>query len=329
MSTKFLIGILGLSFIIGIHEVGHYVFARMCKVGVEIFSIGFGPVLWSRTDSRGTKWQICAIPLGGFVYPKDEEGKSFGLKYKEAGPIRGCLVAFAGPLFNFLTAIACLAGIAMFFGTARPSTIIDQVEKNSPAFVANFSKGDKILSIDGKIIEKPQDFIANLENSTVTLERGGKKIEVLVKKPVSAQFGVNFKTEFDGTKLTLLPALKEATLSVCESIKIFSTKIWGALISCKITGPIGIVASAANAHEQGPLAFILFIAAISVAVGATNLLPIPIVDGGRIIMFLVSWIIRRPVPEKVETVLNYGSLVIIAAIFAIGFFVDIKGLIQK
>lgn len=324
MSIKFLISLLGLSLIIGLHEFGHYLFARMCNVGVEIFSIGMGPVIWSRTDSRGTKWQICAIPIGGYVYPK-EHSEISGLKYKEAGAIRGSLVALAGPLFNFITAILCLAGVSIFFGTPKFSNEIESIEKDSYAYSAKIQNGDKILSINDKKIISIQDLATKTETSKLTIERNGEKMEVQIKKPISAPFGINMKNEY-GEKVPVLSAFKNATLDVAKSIQIFFTKIWGAIISLKIMGPIGIIKSASTAQDNGWINFVLFLSAISIAIGATNLLPIPILDGGRIIMFLISGIIRRPVPEKIEKFLNYSSVIIIAAIFAIGFFTDIKGL---
>ena len=142
--------------IVFIHELGHFIFARLFGVEVEKFSIGFGPVLFFFYDKNKTKWQIAAIPIGGFVKMKGElsvaetnskncENGSFQL----ANPFQRLLIVFGGPLFNFLLSVALIAGIYLFFGKIEISNTINGVVESSPADIAGIIPDDKIISING------------------------------------------------------------------------------------------------------------------------------------------------------------------------------------
>ena len=142
--------------IVFVHELGHFIFARLFGVEVEKFSIGFGPVLFFFHDKNKTKWQIAAIPIGGFVKLKGElsvagtnsnncEIGSFQL----ANPYQRLLIVFGRPLFNFLLTIALIAGIYLFFGKVEISNTINGVVESSPADNAGIITDDKIISING------------------------------------------------------------------------------------------------------------------------------------------------------------------------------------
>ena len=324
MSIEFFIGLIALSGVIGIHEFGHYIFARICNVGVEVFSIGMGKILWSRMDSHGTKWQICAIPLGGYIIPK-EDGDAVGLKFKEAGVIKGVLVAMAGPLFNFITAFICLLFISLNSGFPQFKPEIKEIKKDSPAYISKLQKGDRILSINGMSVKDREDIIFAVQDPSFLIERDNKKIKIIVKKEKKASYGITFDTHFEKTNLQ--NAIKLSFFTVIGGVYDLFTRIWQSINSFGVVGPIGIIKSAMSAQKDGFISFMLFIASISIALGATNLLPIPALDGGRIVLFILSGIIRRPLPLIIEKTLNYLSIGLLGAMFLISVFFDIKGLL--
>ena len=142
--------------IVFVHELGHFIFARLFGVEVEKFSIGFGPVLFFFHDKNKTKWQIAAIPIGGFVKMKGElsvagtEANNCEIgSFQLANPFQRLLIVFGGPLFNFLLTIVLIAGIYLFFGKVEISNTLNGVVEGSPADNAGIIPDDKIISING------------------------------------------------------------------------------------------------------------------------------------------------------------------------------------
>ena len=183
--------------VVFIHEYGHYYFARKYGVGVTDFSIGFGKELFGWNDKHGTRWKICAIPLGGYVkfywdrnvysqadhqeiidkYSKEEQEKLFILKplYQRA------LIVFGGPLANFLLAIVIFASIYMFVGKDFTPAVINEVQKDSPAENAGMMKNDIILEIDDKKIKSILDVSKFISLSTIIRHQVTSKMKRISK----------------------------------------------------------------------------------------------------------------------------------------------------
>lgn len=329
----FLIGSLVISLIVTIHEFGHYIFARMNGVGVEVFSVGMGKPIWKRYDSKGTLWQLCILPLGGYILPKDDgnpvdpnrtipvSGKCF----RKSGMVSGILVAIAGPLFNFLTAFCCFVALNNLQGVPKPSNIISNVQSSSIADKIGIKEGDVIVEVNG--VEVNRFIFLNFfkENISLKVERSGELVSFNVNKAKRDLIGVSFKTDFQ--KMSFIDSVFYSCKTVYELVYKTLATTFQAITGLNFMGPIGIIKSAGKANEGGFYLLILFIAHLSIAIGAFNLIPIPLLDGGRILMFLVSGIIRRPVPEKIEGFLNYLSIAVLGFILIVGSFLDIKGLI--
>jgi regulator of sigma E protease len=332
-----IMGIISLGVVVTIHEFGHYLFARIAGIGVEVFSIGMGTTLVKIMDARGTIWQICAIPIGGYIIPKDEsvlesavdlkdckEKRSvLGLEYKKAGPLRGIFVASAGPLFNFITAFFCFIALNYISGFPRPSFEIIKVSQNSLANKAGLAPGDKIITINEVEVKTTKDLAQ--PNLRIKARRGNNIISFYIEKNRNQLIGVVFGHEF--IKMSFWEACVFSLKEVFYQISRILMGFWSAIVGLNFMGPIGIIKDAGKAHEQGLVYVILFIANVSIAIGAFNLIPIPILDGGRIIMFFISWAIGRPVPEKIESFLNYFSVSLLIGLFLLGSFLDIKGFI--
>lgn len=321
MYLNFLVGLMALSFIVFIHEFGHYIAARIGGVGIETFSVGMGKALFSFKDSRGTTWQFCLIPVGGYVHPKDA-GDAVGLRFKEAGMIRGIFVAMAGPFFNFMTAFACFLFLSLHIGLPKFDPEIMEIRANSPAY-AVLHIGDEVVAINGKALKSSDiklDALERLKDPLLRINREGELLDIVIHKNENESCGIFVKSNFE--KLSLLKAVKFSILRVYQGVYDTFSKVWEAIASFKIMGPIGIIKAAAAAQKNGLITMILFIAAVSIAIGSFNLLPIPALDGGRIIIFVVSAILRRPINDTVEKMLNIISIVLILSLFAIGLFND-------
>jgi regulator of sigma E protease len=237
--------IVALSVIVAIHEYGHYIVGRWCGIHAEVFSLGFGPVLYSRVDKRGTKWQFAALPFGGYVKFMGDSDAASGKDGEAMGGLtaaerkrtmhgadlwrRSATVA-AGPVFNFILSILVFAGIFMSTGTATEDAIIGEL-KDLPGLEDQFEPGDRITSIAGVEVTDLAGFYETAratdpsETVSYTVERDGREISfesvypfpaVLDQlQPKSAAIDVGMEvgdviTSLDGTPIYALSQVQEA-----------------------------------------------------------------------------------------------------------------------
>ena len=239
-----------ITIVVFIHEYGHYRVGRACGIGAEVFSVGMGPVLKSWVDRRGTRWQIAALPLGGYVKFVGDADPSSATKrtdltaeeskrsLENAALYKRALTVLAGPVANFILSIVLFAAVALYQGRPSEEAIIGEVNP-SIASAYDFQQGDKIVEIDGKTIESFADFNQFLEytefpDSVVySVERKGVVIDVngpfpfnpVVGSvmPVSPAASAGFRagdiiTHFDGTQLSSFTQLQELVLGAQDKV---------------------------------------------------------------------------------------------------------------
>ena len=326
--------------VVFIHEYGHYYFAKKYGVGVTDFSIGFGKEIFGWNDNSGTRWKICWIPLGGYVkffgdrnvfsqseqekiinqYNEEDRKKLFILK-----PLyqRSIIVA-AGPLANFLLAIIIFTVINMFVGKDMTPAIIDEVQKDSPAFVAGMKKNDKIFSINNKKVESILQVSTFISTSTselieFVLLRNDEKISVFVKPNLvegKDTLGNSVKKRMIGIKLSPLnnefikqplgPAkalyysFSEVWFVSITSIKYLGSILTGSGDSSQLGGPIRIAKITGQVAEYGIVPFLSIMAYISISLGLINLFPIPMLDGGHLMFYFFEKILGRPLKQRTQ-----------------------------
>ena len=319
-----------LSVLIFVHELGHYLVARWCGVTVEVFSIGFGPELFGRTDRAGTRWKVSAIPLGGFVKMYGEE--SFGAEEGEPPPSgakegsfrdktlrqRAAVVA-AGPLANILFALVLLVGIFGFVGSPTPLPVVGAVQENSAAAEAGFMPGDVIVEIDGETVAWFEDLrrIVNA-NPGVTLrfavERGGDEVRISATPRAAADAGGESRpvgllgikpdlTRIGYQELSLGgAALAAVTQTYNLATQIFTTlfnMIRGEGSFNELGGPLRIAQISGQVAQDGLIHLLYFMAALSVNLALINLLPIPVLDGGHLFLYAMEAIRGKPLNKRV------------------------------
>lgn len=334
----FLLTVLAFVAVIGplvfVHELGHYLVGRWCGVKAEAFSIGFGPELFAWVDSRGTRWRVAALPLGGYVrfkgdmnaasqtdpvwlqLPAAERAESFPAK-----PLwqRAAIVA-AGPAINFLFAILILATFAFIHGESRTPAVAGQVQSGSAAAAAGIRSGDRIVSLGGREMATFEDIrlyaqIRPGQAVDIVIERDGRQF---VK-----QGRIGSVTEDDGLgnafaigRLGIAPGdpviepvslLRAPVVAVERTGQIIRTmvetlgQIVGGGRSVKeLGGPLKIAQVSGQAATLGIESFIFFAALISINLGFINLLPIPMLDGGHLLFYGIEAIQRRPVSARVQ-----------------------------
>jgi regulator of sigma E protease len=341
-----------LSAMIFFHELGHYSAARFFGVYVEVFSIGFGKKLGSFMWLN-TRWQISAIPLGGYVKMKGQDDldptalSSDNDSYTSKKPWQRIIILLAGPLANFLLAWILLLTIA-FGGPKALSPIIGKVLPDSPAQISGLQSGDTILTINGEEITTWNDVSDHVKSSlgTLTLKiQRSTTIQRVVLTPKIMQSQNLFKETVyqpmvgiaaSGATITLnlspIDALTYATKETYNSsLLIFQSVqklITGVVPAKEVGGVVSIVQITADATAYGWMSLFFFSALISVNLGVLNLLPIPALDGGHIMFNLYEMIRRKAPSEAVITQLTIGGWIMLLGLMSLGLYNDITRLMK-
>lgn len=333
-----------LTVIVFVHEFGHYFIAKISGVKVTEFSIGFGKKLWGVKDKSGTEWKISLWPLGGYVkmfgdedpssntrsknIPKEEEHKAF---HSKSLPVKAAIVS-AGPLANFLFAIIILTGFFLAFGKIEASNEISLIAKNSPAEQAGLLPHDKITAVDGYGISdfsELEKFIASHPDIPLhfTIKRGEKIITKIIKPKaveVKSPNGQVVKigklgiatNKVRSKKLSVLAAIKASfseTVQICYiTLKAIGQIVVGTRGTEEMGGPIKIAKMASETTKMGVLAVLWFMAMLSINLGLINLLPIPVLDGGHLLFYIVEAFFGKNIALKVQNIgLKIGFTVLI------------------
>ncbi len=345
-----------LGILVFVHELGHFAVARMCGVKVDVFSIGFGKELWGRRDKQGTYWKIAAVPLGGYCQflgdddassagdgkasELSEEEKKFTFQYQS--PAKKLVIALAGPVSNYLFAILIFAGIFFFLGKINFPPVVGEVFENSAAAKAGIVANDRILTINGNKIDSFDDIRKEVDLTVgnevvVELLRDGREIRLqfpltemevpeangeMTKRPMLGVKSVNV-IELDHEKLSLPQSLKEAFLeawNVTEAtLRGVGQMVTGKRSGEEIGGIIRIAEMSGDISKQnGILDLVVFMALLSINLGLINLFPIPVLDGGHIVIYLAEIAVGKEINTQIKDALfKVGfSLIIALMIFA-------------
>ena len=345
-----------LGILVFVHELGHFAVARMCGVKVDVFSIGFGKELWGRRDRQGTYWKIAAVPLGGYCQflgdddassagdgkasELSEEEKKFTFQYQS--PAKKLVIALAGPMSNYLFAILIFAGIFFFLGKINFPPVVGEVFENSAAAKAGIVANDRILTINGNKIDSFDDIRKEVDLTVgnevvVELLRDGREIRLqfpltemevpeangeMTKRPMLGVKSVNV-IELDHEKLSLPQSLKEAFLeawNVTEAtLRGVGQMVTGKRSGEEIGGIIRIAEMSGDISKQnGILDLVVFMALLSINLGLINLFPIPVLDGGHIVIYLAEIAVGKEINTQIKDALfKVGfSLIIALMIFA-------------
>ena len=348
-----------LSLVVIVHEGGHFFVARCCGVKVTDFSLGFGPELLGRVDSKGTRWKVCAIPLGGYVKMLgDEDAASAKKSTNNVAPEdldktflaqklwKRALIIFAGPAMNYVLAFVVLTGLFYAFGTVTIPPVIGEVMPDSAAQKAGIMAGDKILSVNGKKINSFMDIRRSVQLTdyakelSIVLERNGAE-QTLTLEPLKetkdgpAMLGVKASATAiqEGPRLSFIGAVSEAGVTLWTTSRDSLSYLWQVLTGHRkardLRGPLGIAEAAGDALIGGLISLLSFIAYVSIAVGLMNLLPIPVLDGGHLFFYGLEAIFRRPIPEKVENAFVWGGFGILMLIFVYSMVLDVPRIFQR
>jgi len=328
-----------LTVVVFVHELGHFLVARWCGVGIKAFSIGFGPEIVGFTDRHDTRWKISWIPLGGYVkFIDDENVASAGGRRtldqltpeERARSFQGkslaqrAAVVAAGPIANFLLAIVIFTAIFGIFGERITAAKVDIVNPGSAAERAGFLPGDRVISIDGTAIEtfgEMQRIVAMSPDQPLhfVVDRGGKTVDITVTpelKTITDRFGNTMRMGLLGIQRTAAPeewtlkrhdpvtafvmALKETYFVISRSLGYLYDVVTGRESADQLGGPIRIAQVSGQVATAGFLALLNLCAIISVSIGLINLFPIPMLDGGHLLFYGIEALRGRPLSEGTQ-----------------------------
>ena len=330
-----------LTVVVFVHEFGHFWVGRLCGVGVTAFSIGFGRELIGWTDKKGTRWKISAIPLGGYVkfvgdlnaasvpdqdqldrMPMDQRAISF----PHQNVAKRAAIVAAGPIANFILAIAIFAGFNYFNGRQVLEPRIEAVQAGSAAEKAGFQPKDLILTVDGRQIQTFADMQLIVSSSAgeplnFTVERRGETVALTAipnfverTSPFGKQriglLGVEASRDPSAIKrLTYTPwgALKAAVVEtwslVDRTLNFIRRLVLGWESADQLSGPIGIARASGTAFDLGGVySLVSLIGFMSVSIGLINLFPIPLLDGGHLLFYAIEAVRGRPLSEKAQEI---------------------------
>jgi regulator of sigma E protease len=331
-----------LTVVVFFHELGHFIVARRCGVAVKVFSVGFGPELVGFNDRKGTRWRLSLIPLGGYVrFLGDENEASLGdaaalaemssedraRSFAGKGVAARAAIVAAGPVANFLLAIAIFAAIFTIFGRDTMTPRVDGLIAESAAERAGFKQGDLILSIDGRTVTDFTDLqrfvsVRAGETLSVVVQRGDGQVVLSVvpdlkeivdrfgNKQRMGVLGITRDPTGPGAVVTQRYSLPQAVLLATEetwfvterTLSYLAGVILGRESADQLGGPIRVAEVSAQVATIGFVALINLAAVLSISIGLINLFPVPMLDGGHLVFFAVEAIRGRPLSERVQDI---------------------------
>jgi regulator of sigma E protease len=327
-----------LTVVVFIHEMGHYLVARWNGVRVDVFSVGFGPELFGWTAKSGTRWCVSALPLGGYVKmfgdadaasatgddrPMTEEEKAVSFRHKRVG--QRAAVVFAGPASNFIFAIIGLAAMFMVLGQPVSEPVVGSVHPDTAAAEAGLKPGDRIVSINGKEIDRFQDIqrIVRLDIEaplSLVVKRAGETVTVQARPRVIQRKGVfgdmekvpvlgitadpaSTRIVSHGPGSALWEAVRETEGMVQSTFVGIGQMIGGTRGTDELGGPIRIAKGAGEAAQLGLSSVIFYTILLSLNLGLINLFPIPVLDGGHLLFYAIEAVLGKPLGERAQ---EYG-----------------------
>jgi regulator of sigma E protease len=349
-----------LTVLVFVHEMGHYLVARWCKVRIQVFSIGFGPEIYGIDDKHGTRWKFSAIPFGGYVKmfgeqppdetdpdgprPMSEEDRKVSFFCKTLG--QRAAIVFAGPAANFLFAIVVLAGLFSLVGQPYTPPDIGKVIENSAAARAGLQDGDVFKRIGDTEITRFEQVQRIVQLSPgqplkIVVARDGQLHDVTatpdgveVKRFGSVQrigqLGVTRPTgdmvlvRYDPFTAVWKATERTASLTV-DIFDALGQIITGQRTAEELGGPVRIAQISGDMAQAGLVMVIQFAAILSINLGLINLFPIPMLDGGHLVFYGIEAIRGRPLGERA---MGYSLNVGLALIFGLTVFVTWNDLVQ-
>ncbi len=356
-----------LGILVFVHEFGHYIIAKISGVKVAEFSIGFGKKLWGAKDRSGTEWKICLIPLGGYckflgdgdassatneAEELSEEDKKYAFAFQN--PFKKLAIVIAGPAANYVFAILVFAGVFYFMGKIDFPPVVGEVIKGSAAEKAGILAGDRFLKVNGKPVsdftELRQEVDLNTaEKIKVEIERDGKLLNLeFPLQVVTLEDELNQNSHpkpMLGVRSINVIEIKPEKVSLAEAFLSATNETWritdmtlrglGQMITGKrgteeVGGIIRIAEMSGDISKQsGGIDFLVFMALLSINLGLLNLFPIPLLDGGHVVIYLIEIALGRELSDNIKNNIFKCGLIILISLMVFATYNDFIHLFNR
>lgn len=340
-----LLAILVFGLLIFIHELGHYLTARLFRVRIREFSIGMGPKMVTYTSKKtDIKYSIGVLPFGGYVSMagEDEESDDPDSFEKKAAWKRFIVIA-AGALMNLLLGVVLVLGLVISSGPlatnrigAYPADSFFEENELVSSAAYGLLPGDEIVAINGTPVHIAADLAYEIQRQggegpvIVSLYRDGRLLDLSVTFPTQTASGIAFgMMDFyvQGEEQSLGGVLYHTFYRTTCTVRM----IWDSLVDLvrgrygfeAVSGPVGVAGAITDAAATDWRQFVYLVAVISVNLGVVNLLPLPALDGGRLVFLLIEMIARRPVPQKYEAAVHFVGIILLFGLMIAVTFKDI------
>jgi regulator of sigma E protease len=340
--------LLVLTVVVFVHELGHYLVARWNDVRVDVFSVGFGKELFGYTDSAGTRWKFSMLPLGGYVKMHGDADVTSSTADPNAARdpdsfygktvLQRMAVIAAGPIANILFAIVVLAFLFAAFGRPFTPAEVGDVQADSAAAEAGLEAGDRITAVDGEALSSFEELQAIVRNSpevelVLSIDRAGEQLDVPLTPRVTEiedRFGQTHRIGLIGVSRSGIEFRRSNPAFALVESTTETFKLMGAMLSAlgemvvgsrstdDLGGPIKIAQMSGEIAKEGFVPAIWFTAVLSINLGLINLFPIPMLDGGHLVMYTIELLRGRPLNERSQEIaFRFGlALVLSLMVFA-------------
>ncbi len=350
MGTSIVAFLIVLGVLIFVHELGHFIVARLFGVGVETFSLGFGPRLFGVIRGR-TDYRVSALPLGGYVKMVGESPEievspdDLSVSFTHKHVFKRFLIVLAGPCFNLLLAMVIFFGLYVTNGLYVREPVIGKVETNSPAQHAGLRAGDRVTAIDGHAVNAWDDLATLISQSsgqtlTVTVRRANSSMNLSVTPLAESStnifgesiqrymIGVAWAGDLRTVRLNPLRAMDRSLFQVYDisrlTVQSIVLLVEGRISAKNLSGPLAIAEMAGQQARQGMINLLFFIAWISINLGILNILPIPVLDGGHLLFFTIEAVRGQPVSLRVREIAQQVGIVLLLVLMIFVFYNDIS-----
>ena len=328
--------LLGFSLLIIVHELGHFIMAKVNGIRVEEFSIGMGPKIFS-TEGKETKYSIGLFPIGGYVKMMGEEEEvNDERSFSSKSPLRRISVIVAGAFMNFLLAIIIFTVFLNKFGYSLPK--VASLMENMPAVEAGLQEGDEFLKVNGSKVLSADDLsvainLAKDKPINFLISRNGENKEIvvtpkLVEENGSQRYMIGFgfeRIDNPGIVQSFKQSFKETVSVINQTYKSLKMMVTGEVnFKTDVGGPVSIIRMSSEAAKNGIWNLMYFIAFISINLAVFNMLPFPALDGGWTVILLIELITRRKVPDRIVGAMNYVGIMLL---FGLMILVTIKDIL--
>ncbi len=340
MTTAFsiLAALILLSVLVMVHELGHFLAGRALGFSILEFAIGMGPKLFSRKKGE-TEFSIRALPIGGMCRFEGEDQEAANERSFNAQKVwKRIIVVVAGPVMNLLFAILVSIVTLSVFGDYMPG--VYEVSPDSPAAIAGVQTGDVITEVNGKPVKfyfQTVDMILAVETKdmTLTVDRDGETKVLQLSGIYNEELGRNLigvtisqeRVQF-GVGASVGRSVNYVTATLVETFRFFGRAFQGDVSSSDAAGPVAIVAIISEAVRSSGENVLRLLVLISASLGIMNLLPIPAMDGGRLVFMLIELVRGKPIAPEKEGMVHFVGLILLFGLMILLTYNDISNLIR-